>query len=59
MIEFDDAECYQLFLAVDDRVRQLQPSELLALRERLLPFYKARHAKRIGAQVSTSTEVER
>jgi len=39
---FDRAECYALFLAVDDRVRQLKepPPELLELRERLLPFYR-------------------
>ena len=44
-MRFSEQECYELFLAVDDRVRQLlNPSQdLLALRDRLLPVYVARH----------------
>ena len=44
-------ELYELFISVDDRVRQLtRPSaKLLALRERLLPIYSARHARALIA----------
>lgn len=43
---FTENELYELFLAVDDRARQLTtPSAtLLLLRRRLLPWYKARHS---------------
>lgn len=44
---FDENECYELFLAVDDRVRQLAkpPAELKTLRGRLLPVYIRRHTE--------------
>lgn len=43
---FTDEECYQLFIAMDDRARDfdgLNP-EVNALREKLLPFYRDWHA---------------
>lgn len=42
---FSESECYELFLAVDDRVRALvePPKELQKLRERLLPIYIRSH----------------
>lgn len=44
---FTEEECYELFLAVDDRARELvdKPPALLALRERLLPIYSKRHER--------------
>jgi hypothetical protein len=47
---FNDRECYELFLAVDDRARQLEkPSnDLLYLRERLRPIYIERHKTQSG-----------
>jgi len=43
---FNDEECYELFIAVDDRARLFRGArrELNALRERLLPFYRDWHA---------------
>jgi hypothetical protein len=44
---FDENECYELFLAVDDRARELEkpPAALMALRERLMPVYIRRHTE--------------
>lgn len=43
---FDDEECYQLFIALDNRARELHGlnPEVNALREKLLPFYRDWHA---------------
>ena len=43
---FDDNECYQLFIAMDNRARALNGanSEVNSLREKLLPFYRDWHA---------------
>jgi hypothetical protein len=45
--QFDADECYQLFIAMDDRARAIggQRPEVNALREKLLPFYRDWHAK--------------
>lgn len=43
---FTEDECYELFLAVDSRVRSSGPMikpEIVALREKLLPIYRKRH----------------
>jgi hypothetical protein len=42
---FDDAECYQLFIAIDNLARAFQGEhpEVNALREKLLPTYRAWH----------------
>jgi hypothetical protein len=46
-MQFTEDECYELFLAVDNLVRQLAKAspELLALRKRLLPIYRERNKK--------------
>lgn len=43
---FTDEECYQLFIAMDNRARAYEGKldEVNALRERLLPFYRDWHA---------------
>jgi hypothetical protein len=43
---FTAEECYQLFIAIDDRARAFggKLDEVNALRERLLPFYRDWHA---------------
>lgn len=42
---FDDDECYQLFIAMDDRARvhEGRLPEVNAIRDRLLPFYVTWH----------------
>jgi hypothetical protein len=44
-MNFNEDECYELFLAVDDRARDLPkvPPELLSLRQRLMSIYTKRH----------------
>ena len=44
-MEFNDEECYLLFLAVDNdcRTHKSQHPAMNALRERLLPFYSDWH----------------
>lgn len=51
-MQFSDDECYELFLAVDDRCRQLgvPPPSLIELREKLLPVYRKRHGNTSGAE---------
>lgn len=43
---FSDEECYQLFIAMDNRARHYYGKNegVNALRERLLPFYRDWHA---------------
>lgn len=43
---FDDEECYQLFIAMDNRARSFggENAEVNALREKLLPVYRDWHA---------------
>ena len=45
-IDFTEPELYLLFLIVDSRCRaDKSPSEdIIAMREKLLPVYRARHA---------------
>lgn len=40
-----DEECYQLFIAMDDRARAFQGTlpEINVIREKLKPFYRAWH----------------
>ena len=44
---FTDKECYHLFIAMDDRARMLrgESAEVNAIRDRLLPFYRAWHQR--------------
>jgi hypothetical protein len=46
MTEFTNEECYQLFIAMDDRARAFggMNVEANALREKLVPFYRDWHA---------------
>lgn len=45
-MKFTDEQCYLLFIAVDDYCRAFEGkrSEMNALRERLLPYYRDWHA---------------
>lgn len=52
-IQFTDEELYQLFLVVDSRRREMAAADetpwrdaIDALREKLLPAYRARHARK-------------
>ncbi len=45
-ITFSDAECYEMFIAMDSRARAFhgKNEEVNAIRDRLLPFYREWHA---------------
>lgn len=53
---FSDEECYQLFIAMDDRARAFQGAlpEVNAIREKLVPFYRAWHDEHPGKVHPTS-----